>query len=79
MKKFIVLLLPLLLVALPAAAQYGMMDRENVGVGGSMTGWGGMMGNGFGLWNGLVVLMFVVWLVAGILLIVWLWEQIKKK
>lgn len=39
---------------------------------GSMMGWGGGYGGAFGAVSELV------WLVAGVLLIVWLWKQIQK-
>lgn len=38
----------------------------------------GMMGFG-GLWPWIMLLIPLVWLVVGILVIVWLWKQITKK
>lgn len=46
------------------------------------TGWGDMMGgwNGFGVFGSwLVTLTWFVWLIVGILVVIWLWRQINKK
>lgn len=47
------------------------------------SGWGGMMGGGWGFGWGLgmflVVATWLVWLVVGVMLIIWLWRQIDKK
>jgi uncharacterized membrane protein YhhN len=39
---------------------------------------GGMMGWGGGVFSLICGLFVVVWLIVGILLIVWLWRQISK-
>ena len=36
--------------------------------------WGGMMGS----WGWLMSLTWIVWLVVGILLVVWLWQKVRK-
>jgi len=43
------------------------------GCGGSMMGWGGGLAGSLGL------LTWLVFLVAGVLLCIWLWQQITKK
>lgn len=45
------------------------------------TNWGGMMGSGwgFGFWAWLAVSTWLIWLVVGVLLIIWLWRLISKK
>ena len=48
-----------------------------------MMGWGygggyGMMGD-FGFWGWILSLGAIVWVVVGVLLIVWLWKQIEKR
>jgi len=37
-------------------------------------GWSGMMGG----WGWLMGLTWIVWLVVGILLVVWLWQKVRK-
>jgi hypothetical protein len=47
-----------------------------------MMGWEGssMMGMGMGgVWSWLAAIFYIVWLIAGILLAVWLWKQIENK
>lgn len=39
----------------------------------------GMWGNMGGLWSWLWALLYIVWLIAGILLAIWLWRQLTKK
>jgi|GEM_PF-3556666 len=43
-----------------------------------MMGYGNPMGWAGGYGNSLGVLSQIVWLIAGILLAVWLWKQIQK-
>jgi hypothetical protein len=47
-----------------------------------MMGWkgSGMMGMGMGgAWPWLAAIFYIVWLIAGILLVAWLWKQIVGK
>lgn len=45
--------------------------------------WGGMMSGGWGVGWGLgaflIVATWLVWLVVGVMLIIWLWRRISKK
>jgi len=83
MKK-IIFLLPLIFLALPflASAQMHFGDFDATTTNGQwygMMNWGtgyGMMGYGF---LGIFSLISIVWLVVGILAIVWLWQSINKK
>ena len=48
----------------------------------TMMSWGNTMGNmmgGGGFWSFTFTLTSLVWLIAGVLLIVWLWQQVTKK
>lgn len=66
------------LLALPLAvfANGVQADCGNFGTG--MMGWMGGMGYG-GLWFWLAPFITLVWLTAGVLLIVYLWQKINKK
>ena len=54
-----------------AAARHLCYNKHMMNYYGGMMGWGGGYGGAFG-W-----ISELVWLVAGIMLIVWLWKQIK--
>mgnify|MGYP001575364420 FL=1 len=43
--------------------------------------WGSMMGDswGFGFWAWAMVTTWLIWLVVGVMLIIWLWRRIDKK
>ena len=77
MKKLISLI-SLLLLSIPLSI--GAHEGQE------MMGWSGndmmadMMGTGMGgVWSWLAVVFYLVWLIAGILLIAWLWKQITAK
>ncbi|MBU3968715.1 hypothetical protein KJ991_00650 [Patescibacteria group bacterium] len=76
MKKLILYFYPILFLipSIVSADRGYMMNFDSVGCG----GWGGMMGYG-GLWSWFMVLIPVVWLIVGILVIIWLWGKINKK
>lgn len=74
MKKIVFILSAILLVSpflVLAHSDSGVID-------GHMMGWGGMMGQGGG-WFWLAAFTWLVWLVVGILLIVWLLKKISQK
>lgn len=62
-------------------APHSMMMNRLTGMNFSQSGgimpWTGMMGGGFWFW--ILWLTSIVWLVVGILVIVWLWKKITKK
>lgn len=80
MRKIIAIVSLALLSPLAALADmaggeqsYGMMSWGN------MMSWGGMMGGGGSFWFFTAGLTGLVWLIVGILLIIWLWQEINKK
>ena len=77
MKKLILYLYPVLffIPSIVSADRGYMMNFDSVG---GCGGWGWMMGYG-GLWSWFSVLIPVVWLIVGILVIIWLWGKINKK
>ncbi|MEK7652648.1 MAG: hypothetical protein AAB334_01740 [Patescibacteria group bacterium] len=84
MKKLILYLYPILFFIPSVVLADGryMMDFDSVGGyggWGGWGGWGGMMGGGGFFWSLFMVLIPVVWLIVGILAIIWLWEKINKK
>lgn len=79
MKK-IILTASLLLMS-PLAVLADMADGQsyNMMSGVNMMSWGGMMGGGGSFWFFIFGLGSLVWLVVGVLLIIWLWGEISKK
>ena len=59
----------------PFMALADMADGQNYG----MMSWGGMMGGGGYFWFFMAGLTGLVWLIVGILLIMWLWKEMNKK
>ncbi len=71
--KYTIFTLTTLLLPLLSYAHTGTFDENSVSHG----MWEGMMGSGMWGWTG--GLLHLVWLIAGVLLIIWLWQQLTKK
>jgi uncharacterized membrane protein len=78
MKK--IAMISALLLPFAAMAQSRMQQRYDYDGSYGMMGFGGGMHGGlFGIWSLVMSIGFVLWLIVGGLLVVWLWQQINKK
>lgn len=75
--KHVVIALSIALLVFPFAAGAHAGDAGDAGTGFGMMSWGAMGSGGF--WPLLLLFAGIVWLVVGILAIVWLSRQINKK
>ena len=71
--KYAIFTLTALLFPVISYANKGTLNETGISHG----MWGDMMGSS--VWGWAAILLHLVWLIAGILLIVWLWQQLTKK